>query len=74
MQELYIIRSRNKWKIYTRDSIRSKGNFKHRDLAFHNAVSIARQYQAKIIVHDTDGSVDFIFDTYYKTEQQKRSI
>ena len=70
--EFHIIHSRSKWGIFPKGGNRSKANFKHRDLAFHDAVGLAVQYQAKIIVHDKDGLVDFIFDTYYQTEQQKR--
>ena len=71
--EFHIIHWRYKWGIYPKHGNRSKANFKYRDLAFHSAVSLAIQYQAKIIVHNTDGGVDFIFDTYYQTEQQKRA-
>jgi len=71
--QFHIIRSQNKWKIIPKNGERSRANFKHRDLAFYSAVGLAVQYQAKIIVHNTDGSVDFIFDTYYKTEQEKRA-
>ena len=71
--QFHIIHSRNKWGIYPRNGNRSRANFKHRDLAFHSAVGLAIQYQAKIIVHNTDGSVDFIFDTYYRTAEQKRA-
>lgn len=71
--EFHIIRSKGKWGIFPKHGNRSKANFKHRDLAFHSAVGLALQYQAKIIVHNTDGDVDFIFNTYYQTEQQKRA-
>jgi hypothetical protein len=71
--EFHIIHSRNKWGIFPKNGNRSKANFKHRDLAFHDAISLAVQYRAKIIIHNTDGSVDFIFNTYYETEQQKRA-
>jgi hypothetical protein len=71
--EFHVVRVRSKWGIYPKHGNRSKGNFKHRDLAFHASVGLARQYEAKIIVHNTDGGVDFVFDTYYQTEQQKRA-
>jgi hypothetical protein len=66
--EFHIIHWRYKWGIYPRHGERSKANFKHRDLAFHRAVGLAIQYEARIIVHNTDGGVDFIFDEYYKNK------
>jgi len=71
--EFHIIHSKGLWKIYPKHGERSKANFKHRDLAFYEAVGLARQYQAKLIVHNKDGGVDFRYDYYYQTEQQKRA-
>lgn len=53
---IHIIHSRNKWGVYKRDSHKSLKNFKHRDLAFHYA---ATKFTSKIVVHNTDGEVDF---------------
>jgi len=71
MEQLHIIRSKRKWGIFERNKNRSLKNFKHRDLAFHHAASIAQENHIKIIIHNTDGLVDFVFDKYYLTEQEK---
>ena len=55
--DVNIISSRGKWKILKDRKYRSVKNFKHRDLAFHYA---ATHFKGKIIVHNTDGDVDFI--------------
>jgi hypothetical protein len=56
MEEIHIIKSRRKWGVYKRNGNKSLRNFEHRDLAFHYAT----RYDAKLIVHNSDGMVDFI--------------
>jgi hypothetical protein len=57
MEDVHIISNRGKWGIYKRGKYRSVRNFKYRDLAFHHA---CMRFKTKIIVHNTDGGVDFI--------------
>ena len=60
INNIHIITSNRKWGVYNlNESYRSKRNFKYRDLAFHYA---ANKYKAKIIVHNSDGGVDFVHD------------
>jgi hypothetical protein len=61
---LHIISSRKKWGIYTRSGHRSLKNFKYRDLAFLYATMLF-EFNTKIIVHNSDGSVDFIYNKFY---------
>ena len=56
--DIHIITWKGKWGVYKRKSYRSLRNFKFRDLAFH----FATKYKTKIIVHNSDGGVDFIYD------------
>lgn len=58
MEDIHIVRCNGKWGVYSKGSHRSKRNFKHRDLAFHYAT----RYDARIIVHNTDGMVVFIYE------------
>lgn len=56
--DIHIITCKGKWGVYKRKSIRSLKNFKHRDLAF----LFATKYKTRIIVHNSDGGVDFVHD------------
>lgn len=62
MEQLHIITYRGKWGIYKRKSQRSIRNFSYRDLAFHHAVSFSIKNGWDIVVHNTDGGVDFIYN------------
>jgi len=58
----YVISSRNRWGVHKRYGKRSLRNFKHRELAFLYAVRYAKNRDVRIIVHDTDGCVDFTYN------------
>jgi len=60
MIELHVITWKRKWGVYKRNSERSMRNFKHSDLAFLFACSLNYPDDLKIVVHNEDGSVDFI--------------
>jgi hypothetical protein len=66
MEQLYIIKVRNKWGVYKTHSNRSMKNFKHRDLAFHYAVPHAIKNRLRITVFDADGFTDFVFEDYHQ--------
>lgn len=58
IDDIHIITWKGKWGVYKKRSHRSLRNFKYRDLAF----LFANRYKTRIIVHNSDGSVDFIYD------------
>jgi hypothetical protein len=59
MEEIHIIRSNRKWGVHNfKKDYRSLRNFKYRDIAFHYAA----RYKSSIVVHNSDGSVDFVFN------------
>ena len=67
-EELHVITVKRHWGVFKRHSARSLRNFKHRDLAFLYAVRYAKNRDVQIIVHDTDGCVDF---TYFNLKDKK---
>lgn len=64
MTDIHIISSNKKWGVYKRTSYRSMKNFSHRDLAFHYAT----QFKVRIIVHNKNGTIDFIYDEKNKSK------
>lgn len=60
--DFHIISHSGMWGVFKKGSVRSMRNFKHRELAF----LYASGYKTKIIIHETDGSVCFIFNNELK--------
>jgi len=61
-ERLHVISCRNRWGVHKRYGKRSLRNFRHRELAFLYAVNHTKNRDVDIVVHDKDGSIDFIYN------------